>query len=307
MITNLKDINELMKEQEEREQHKQSLVKRLESITRQTISKGIKEKPFRKALSDKNSLREKLIIILQNIKLANTDFAEIESEITKTNDGPDNNIDQLFELCEQKLKQLDLNETKNNSGHKILCLKSNNSIFGLTRKARKFLRKKYMRRTEEIDDEKFDLIYLPLYKIGLQLGKSSNVKPLQILVHAVSGGIFVNNRSRSVDFKRVFSARQRRIHALEGRESELITLPEEKGSDIVVIREEISIEKLRHYISTAFNAGQISDDNFTLVYLPILRFYLKSKRKDDSGEFPVRTFFLDSVFGKIVDTRYIPV
>jgi len=308
MINNLKDIGELMKEQEGREQHKHSLIERLESITMQVISKGIKERSLRKALNETDSLREKLVIILRKISKLDDDLddAKIESEIAKVHAGADNNIEQLFELCERKLKQLEIGKTENREKNTLLCLSCQYSIFDLTKRAHKYLRRRFFRKSEEIDEERFDVIYLPLYKVGLQLNKLAALKPVQVFVHAVNGGIIVVRRSE-IEFKRAFSTNPKYIRAMDGKETELKWLPEDKGNDIVVIREGISLEKIRHFVSTAFNVDQISEDDFTLVHLPIFRFYLKSKKKDDSGEITVRAVYLDGVFGKVINQKYIPV
>lgn len=166
--------------------------------------------------------------------------------------------------------------------------------------------RRLFRKTEDIDEARFDVIYLPLYRVALQIKKSPAPETLQVFVHAVNGGIVIVRRSE-IEFKKAFSARLRHMRVLDGKETELKSLPEDKGDDIVVIREEISLEKIRHFISTVFNVGHISDDDFKLVYLPILRFYLKSTVKVGSGEYAVRNIYLDGVFGKVVNPKYIQV
>ena len=306
MINNLKNIGELMREQEGREQHKHSLIERLESITMQVVSKGIKERSLRKALNETDSLREKLVIILRKINELDDDPDDIESEIEKNHHDADNNIEHLLELCERKLKQLEIGKTENREENTLLCLNCQYSIFDLTKKAHKYLRRRFFRKSEEIDEERFDVIYLPLYKVGLQLNKLAALKPVQVFVHAVNGGIIVVRRSE-IEFKRAFSTNPKYIRAMDGKETELKWLPEDKGNDIVVIREGISLEKIRHFVTTAFNVDQISEDDFTLVHLPIFRFYLKSKKKDDSGEYAERNIYLDGLFGKVINQKYIPV
>jgi hypothetical protein len=301
MITNLNNINVLMRKQEDREQQKHLIMERLESLVMRAISRGVNKGVLRKALDKTDSLKDKVVIILQNISaLNNYEHDAVDINITESD------IDRLIDLCEQKLSSLDLKDIESSGGSKILCLRSDRTIFDLTRKANKFLSRKYLKRTEEIDGEQFVLIYLPLYKVELLMGKSWRARTAQILVHSVNGGIFVNNHS-SIDFKRVFSARQKRFCAMNDRETELKTLPDDKGDDIVVIREEITKEKVLHFISTAFNDDEVSEDDIELVYLPIYKFYIKSTKKGYLEECTERNIYLDGVFGKVVDPKYLPV